>query len=352
MGNQAPVKPRCIRRPRPSNLCLEALEDRLVASSSGIVATGADAGGGPNVVVYDAATRAVKFNFFAYDQNFTGGVRVAVGDVNGDGTPDIITAPGPGGGPDIHVYDGRNGQLLRQFFAYDQNFTGGCYIAAGDVNGDGHADIIVGADAGGGPNVTEFSGSDGSLLDSFFAYDQNFTGGVRVAVGAVSGPGAAVVITGAGPGGGPEVRYFTPIGNFLIGQFFATDASFTGGVYVAAADVNSDGRAEIIVGTGPGGGPEVSIWQAGLPMPPHSGLPPTPTQRLGVYFAYDAAFTGGVRVAAGNWDNLNRPAIVTVPGPGGGPDVQIVDPMTLGQVDQFFAYDPHFTGGLYVAAGD
>src|SRR5581483_3611532 len=62
--------------------------------SPNILVTGADAGGGPNVLAFDADNNNVLFNFFAYDPNFTGGVRVAAGDVNGDGVPDIITSPG------------------------------------------------------------------------------------------------------------------------------------------------------------------------------------------------------------------------------------------------------------------
>lgn len=110
------------------------------------------------VDVWNALDGSFRLRIIAYDARFTGGVRVAMGDVNGDGVPDVITAPGPGGGPDIHVYDGKTGKLMNQFFAFAPNFTGGCFVAAGDVSGDGHADIIVGADAGGGPNVVVFSG--------------------------------------------------------------------------------------------------------------------------------------------------------------------------------------------------
>ena len=129
--------------------------------------------------------------------------------MNGDGTADIITAPLAGGGPDIHVDDGKTGQLIRQFFAFDPNFTGGSYVAAGDVNGDGYADIVVGADAGGGPNVVVFSGRDNSVLANFFAYDPAFTGGVRVAAGDVNADGHADIIAGAGAGGGPNVTVFS-----------------------------------------------------------------------------------------------------------------------------------------------
>jgi hypothetical protein len=91
--------------------------------------TGADAGGGPDVRIFDAQTGALLHEFFAYDPRFLGGVRVAVGDVNGDGVPDIITAPGPGGGRDVLIFDGRTFTLMGEILAYDPMFTGGVYVA-------------------------------------------------------------------------------------------------------------------------------------------------------------------------------------------------------------------------------
>src|SRR5262249_33468867 len=160
------------------------------------------------VNVYDADTKALLFSFTPFNPNFTGGVRVAVGDVNGDGTPDIICAAGPGGGPNVIVFSGKDGAELQNLMAFDEHFTGAVNVAAGDVNGDGFADIICGADAGGGPNVTVFSGNDGAPLLSFFAFDPSFAGGVRVAAGDVTGSGSDSIICGAGAGGGPNVTVF------------------------------------------------------------------------------------------------------------------------------------------------
>jgi len=197
-----------------------------------LYAVGAGAGGGPHVRVFDAATGTQKYSFFAYAANFTGGVRVATADVNGDGTQDIITVPGPGGGPHVKVFDGATGNLIRSFFAYGPTFTGGVFVAAADLNKDGKADIITGADSGGGPHVKVFDGATGNLLLSFFAYGASFSGGVRVAAADVTGDGAADIITGAGPGGGPHVRAFDGTSLALLESFFAFDPSVRGGVYV------------------------------------------------------------------------------------------------------------------------
>jgi hypothetical protein len=69
------------------------------------------------------------FDFLAYLANFTGGVRVATADVNGDGADDIITGAGPGGGPHVRVFSAATAGLeLRSSFPFDTMFTGGVFV--------------------------------------------------------------------------------------------------------------------------------------------------------------------------------------------------------------------------------
>src|SRR5690606_3178812 len=106
--------------------------------------------------------------------NFTGGVWVAAGDVNGDGHADVITGAGPGGGPHVRVLSGADGSQLHSFFAYAPAFNGGVRVATGDFDMDGRADILTGPGTGGGPHVRAFDGDNLSQLASFFAFDSGF----------------------------------------------------------------------------------------------------------------------------------------------------------------------------------
>jgi hypothetical protein len=272
----------------------------------------------------------------AFDPGFTAGVRVAVGDVTGEGIPDIVVGPGPGGGPDIQVFRATDGSLLMNFMALDPGFTGGLFVAVGDVNADGFGDIIVGADAGGGPRVQVFSGRDGSLIRNFFTFDPGFTGGVRVAAGDVNNDGFADIITGAAPGGGPRVTVFSGRDLSVLQDFFATDPGFTGGLYVGAGDVSNDRRADIITGASSGGGPRVQVFDGA-----------TRALRQN-FFAYDPGFTGGVRVAAIDFNADGHADIITGPGPSGGPEIRIRDGLTLQDLNTFFAFDQGFRGGVFV----
>jgi hypothetical protein len=317
--------------------CFIALSTLYCGAAVAEVITGAGPGGGPIVKVLAGSTGAELDAFDAFAPGFTGGVRVGAGDVNNDGVPDIIAGAGPGGGPQVVAYDGSTNAVLKSFFAYPPAFSGGVFVAAGDINDDGWDDIITGADSGGAPHVKAFSGETGAELRSFFAYTPSFQGGVRVAAGDVNNDGVADIITGAGPGGPAHVKAFDGVTSAEIRSFFAYPA-FMGGVFVASGDLDGDGFADIVTGVDEGGGSHLKAF---------SGQ--TGAEMLS-FLAFDPAFSGGVRVAAGDVNGDGAVEIVASAGPGGGPHVKVFTGQSGDLLWETFAYARGFAGGVYVAA--
>lgn len=174
----------------------------------------------------------VEYRFRPFDE-FHGQVYVALGDMNGDGWDDLAVGAGEGGGPHVKVYDARTGNLLMNFFPFDPAFTKGVRVALGNLDGDRwkRAELIVAAGPGGGPHVKAFR-RDCTVLFDKFVYRSDFRGGVSVASGDVDGSGSDDIVVGAGPGGGPHVRAFSCFGTVLA-NFFADDPGDRRGVNVA-----------------------------------------------------------------------------------------------------------------------
>jgi hypothetical protein len=323
----------------------------------GYVVTSPEAQSGPEVKAFDSATGALQLDFLAYSPLFTGGVRVAVADVNGDGIPDIITAPGPGGGPDIRVFDGASGRQINGFYAYSRFFSGGVYVAAGDFNRDGFADIVTAADAGGGPQVTVFDGhtltttGKAVALASFYAYSRFFNGGVRIAVGDTNGDGVPDLITAPGVGGGPDIRVFNGAAlntanstSDIMREFYAFAPSFAGGVFVAAGDANGDGLADILCGTG-------ATTRSQTTLALFSGATGGLLYLTAPVLSPNQSAAPAVHVAMFRTPGLARADIVFAGGAGSAPAIYALDSNNnFNLLDTFFAYNSAFLGGVFVGA--
>jgi hypothetical protein len=253
-----------------------------------VFAVGRDLGQAPIVSVYDAITHQELDHFLAFEPGFAGGVRVAVGDVNGDTVPDIVVGAGPGGGPVVAAFSGVDGSRLASFAAYEISFRGGVgSIAVKDLDGDGQAEIAVGAGNGGGPVIAIFSGGTFRERQRFLAYDASFRGGVNVALGEFEGIGPAT-IAGAGIGGGPHVELFAPGNPVPLRSFFVDAAGFLGGVVVVAGDLTGDGRDELVTARATGGS-TVSIWNSRTDSILRTIAPRSPNPAAGVRLAFAAA---------------------------------------------------------------
>ena len=306
-----------------------------------IIVTGAGAGGGPHVKVFDAATREERFSFFAYEASYSGGVRVATGDVNADGVPDIITGTGPGGAAHVRVFSGVDLSVLASFFAYAPSFVGGVSLAAGDLDGLPGDEVVVGAGPGAGPHVQVFKIAGGEAvrvagpLGSFFAFAPAFQGGANVAVGNVDGEPGDELVVGAAAGGGPHVRVFDPRTGAERLSFFAFPDGGRLGVSVAAADLDGDGRAEIVTGPGDGGGPVLRVFDG------------RSAELVREVPAFDPDFRGGVWI--GVVDGGDGTAEVLVAPGRDARSLQLLDGETFGLVDALDAYGGAFPGGVFVA---
>jgi hypothetical protein len=293
---------------------------------------------------------------------FTGGNRVAVGDVTGDGVPDFIVGTGPSISTFVKVIDGKTHQEILTYQPFEPTFTGGVFVAVGHVTGHQAEDIIITPDEGGGPRVLILQGGGNlsfPLIANFFGInDPNFRGGCRAAAGDINGDGFDDLAVAAGFGGGPRVSVYDgksvannqPVN--LFNDFFIFDGpdavTLRNGAFIAMGDIDGDGHADIIGGGGPGGGPRVFALSGDDLL--HA---PAPRARvLANFFAGDPNNRGGVQIAAKDIDGDQFADLITGAGPGDGTRVTAYKGSTLPsdspQVIYGFDAFPGFNTGVYV----
>lgn len=317
---------------------LATLTPMAMAFGPGIL-SGNETGEPPNVHLQTPLGGTIYY-FLAFLTPHAFGVTVAKGDIDMDGVPDMICGSGPGGGPRVRVFSGNDLSVLADFFAFEPTSTTGVNVAVGDVNGDGTNDIIAGAGPGGQPVVRVFNGNGFEQFSGFSTHAPSVVGGIFVAAGDIDGDGRDEVIAAPGVGSAPQVNVFDGVSGTLIQGFNAYSGGFTGGVRVAGADLDGDGREDIVVAPHSGQAP-VCVFMA-----------PNLSFR-NAFNPYGTPFANGIRISGLDINGDGIDDIITGPGPGGGPHVRMFDgsdfaPLTPPEI-QPFGVD--HTSGINVGGG-
>ncbi len=283
-----------------------------------------------SVEVVDGSTGAVLSQFIPYGNTFQGGIRIATGDLLGNGVDEIVTAPGRDATPLIKIYS-ETGVLLTSFLAYSSSNTGGVNVTIADVNGDGKPDIITVPSQGTAEVKVFLNQSVGGTVSfkttpykDFLAFPSTMISGAVIAAADMGHmlangtftnglDGKAEIVVGTGPGTAASVRVFDVSGTpTLVRSFAPFTAGFNGGVFLATGQLSSsDPAPAIVVGAGVNGGSKVEVWDWKAPN--------ATLFKLTSFSAYtDASKNAPVHVAVQdfNGDGLVD-AILTSQGPGG-----------------------------------
>ncbi len=184
--------------------------------------------------------------FRVYKKTWEGGGDVAVGDVTGNGANNIVTLKGAGDESKVHVLT-RKGTKLNNFKAFPAKRKNGGSIATGDIDADGVDEIIVGSGPGQTVQVRAYE-RNGTLLWKKQPFKKAHKKGVDVAAGDVDGDGVDEVVVGLSDGLSKVTVLSEDGKRGDVSRVFKK--SYRGGVNVAAGDVDDDGKDEIIIGSG------------------------------------------------------------------------------------------------------
>ncbi|MEZ5290966.1 MAG: FG-GAP-like repeat-containing protein [Vicinamibacterales bacterium] len=253
-----------------------------------------------------------------------------------------VIAVGPDAGvPGLVRHFEPNGTAVPsgEYAPFTMAWTGGVRVARADFTGDGVADTVVAAGPGGAPLVSIYNGATASLIATLPAFEASYTGGVHVAAGDLTGDGTPDLVVGAATGSA-RVRIFNGRTGALVADFVALSDAGVSGVQVAVGDVNADGLADLVVGAGPGGVPRVRVYSAATGAVLHD------------FLAFTSDFRGGVFVAAGDLTADGRTDLVVGAGPGGAPLVRAYNGVSGALIREFMPFDVAFRGGVRVASAD
>lgn len=301
-----------------------------------------------------------------------GGLSIAYGDVvTTTGTEEYITATGPGVPGVVRVFD----QTGRQLFSFRPfgNFDGGIYVAAGNViRPDANInpilpdpiEIVVSTAAGSTGRVRVYTFANGTLqpVADFVPFGPNYTGGVQLAVGNVTGDNSdptarkAEIVVGQQTGGSRVKVYSIDTTNvtpevFLLREFNAYGPRYRGGITLDCANIHtipdvptdpySYDYQEVITGKA-SSLPHVKVFD----------VQTTNIVTLASYMAFDTNFAvnrRGINVYAASTDGIRGAEIYV--NPVGTASVRILDGWTSTTIGDFTVANPPGIRNIYLTFG-
>jgi hypothetical protein len=326
----------------------------------------------------DSVTGLIKSSYVAYEDDYAGGTRVVVADLDGDGVDEMMTAPGRNREPEVRVFtlDGKAVEGFPSFLVYDPAFRGGVHLTVADVNHDRKPDLITVPSLGAADvrvflNQAPLTPAFQATPDiSFQAFPVASIGGAVVAAGDMGQllengsfvnipDGRAEIVVATGGGTTATVSVFDVSGAVpaCVQTFFpftAVTPNFAGGVSLDVAWIDQDSDPgqdppDILVGMGVNGTSRIEVWTW------------DPSQAsLSMVGAIPKAFTGAssnaqVNVAAmdTNGDEI-ADAIFAVQGPVGTTgevhrfDIRSTSPFAVEQADSLTG----FFGPWFIATSE
>ncbi|TMK70922.1 MAG: VCBS repeat-containing protein, partial [Actinobacteria bacterium] len=283
------------------------------------IVTGLDAGW-PDVHGWDAyGTQARQWAdwgewplAFSPYPTYQQGVRVAIGDVNGDGRNEIVTAPGTSAFTELKVFDGRSFSRLGTLLPFkDAAWYNGAFVATGDTNGDGRAEVIDGLDSGCCTTLHVLDALSGADMSGFFPYGDQSQVGARVAAADVNGDGKAEILAVAKGTG--RVNVFSSSGGAAFRTIDAFGSEATGGASIAAGNLVGDAHPDIVAAASTASGAQVKIIDVG------SGA------TRASFFPYGSIPVSSLEVALGDVDGNGSEEIVLSAATPGGTEVKAIE---------------------------
>lgn len=201
-----------------------------------------------------------------------------------------------GEGSSVEVFT-EDGTLTAAFNAYPEGYTGGTTVAACDLNHDGEVEIITGTRDGGGPQVRIFS-LDGTIINhGFFAYAENFRGGVNADCGDIDGDGDIEIVTSPGISGSAHIRSFSALGK-LEDEIILGSAQESVGSILRVGNIDGDSRDEIVAVRRTNGNNDVFIIESTASLKPTYNFKATETVDTSLMLSLVDANNDGIKEIA------------------------------------------------------